>query len=567
MNKIKLGRFMDNTYTLRLINEETGQMRKAYAHNVVTNSAITSMLTSVNGTEVKGIACGSGTGEPSPTDTHLFKKLWFYGNNSSYEKSLMPVISITEKDNYTIFRLKTTVPANSTYVGTITEIGLASGNSSDNYLLTHALVKDAEGHPISIVKTDIDKLVIEIEIKVLSSYDANTGFELWGYNECLLQRYAYENYGHLEFGDNQCYNWGLMNYAYKGQTYYGAYSGESGSFDSNKRTYTVNNGRIGTDSAFKNHYVNNIHISGVGVFRLPNANVMPNVNITGVSVGTGDGHTTEFKTPINLFIKDTDKIYIDGVLKVRDVDYTIDNKANLDMLHEITPGSFLENISGGKVISKNKFSQISCMPFVPLLDIRGGGRPSGTLYGSSRDNYTYIDCASYALAADHPLIIELREDPTIGLDVNACKFRYFYIQSKNGTTRVPNLALVLEYSMDGSVFTEVARANLTDHSYNSVYDFTFDTVKAKYWRLSLDFNNCSEEYKAKKDDYYLTFWDGNHNNRNTGDVQMSMLYYKGSPLKFINPPADGAVITMDCTLDRPFKTPNWVIDFSYEFQL
>ena len=566
MNKIKLDRFMDNMYTLKLINEETGQMKKAYAHNVVTDSAIISMLTAINGNKVKGIVCGSGTGEPSLTDTHLFKKLWFYGGDNLYNVTI-PVINITEKDNYTIFRLKTTVPANSTYVGTITEIGLANSNSSDNYLLTHALVKDAEGNPISIVKTDLDKLEIEIEIKVLSSYDANTGFELWGYNECLVHRFAYKNYGYFEFGDHQCYNWGLMNYAYKGQTYYGAYSGNSGSFDAKKRTYTVNNGRIGTDSAFKNHYVNNIHVSGVGVFRLPNANIMPNVNITGVSVGTGDGHTTDFKTPINLFIKGTDKIYVDGVLKVRDVDYTIDNKANLDMLHEITPGSFLENIAGGKVISKSDLSRVSCMPFVPLYDIRGGGRPAGTVYGNSNNGYTYIDCSSYALAADHPLIIELREDPTIGLDVNACKFRYFYIQSKNGTTSVPNLALVLEYSMDGKVFTEVARANLTGHSYNSVYDFTFDTVKAKYWRLSLDFSNCSEEYKAKKDNYYLTFWDGNSNNHATGDVRMSMLYYKGSPLKFTNPPAEGSIITMDCTLDRPFKTPNWVIDFSYEFQL
>src|SRR5690606_31191910 len=42
---------------------------------------------------------------------------------------------------------------------TITEVGVAYGSSASN-LVTHAMIKDAEGNPLSIDKTDID--VIEI---------------------------------------------------------------------------------------------------------------------------------------------------------------------------------------------------------------------------------------------------------------------------------------------------------------------------------------------------------------------------------------------------------------------
>ena len=90
---------------------------------------------------------GSGEGTPATTDTQLFNKLWEFSVDSTTTKS--HVRTEEEPEEWCQLVKKFTIPATSSYVGTITECGLYCSN-----LLTHALISDAEGNPISIEKTD-----------------------------------------------------------------------------------------------------------------------------------------------------------------------------------------------------------------------------------------------------------------------------------------------------------------------------------------------------------------------------------------------------------------------------
>lgn len=552
--QIKLHPEMHNTYTLRLINDLTGELKQEVKVNniIVNNFWFWTFNTSHWNPWIAGVSFGSGEGTPQPSDKNMFNGLWSYGDN--YGRNFL-CTKVKREDNAIVRRFKMTIPATSSYVGNITEIGIYGyfyNNAPGMDLLTHAMLKDAEGNNISINKTDIDKLEVEVELRVSGYEDTTSGFECPSENGYLLSA------GVGSAGTIASYPKDIMGIlSYYRNNYSGVqwFTAGNASYDHSALKFVASGYRLGTGD-FNGHYLNAIEINSIGRFKLPNSNLMPPVEVKGVSVGTGDGTTTDFEPPVDLFIKDTDKIYVDGVLKTRDVDYTIDNKSNRHLLHEITPGNFMKEVTGGIV---KAISSKSCAPFAPIVINNSPEAPMGDVFHNNTGSQA-ISCL--VLDGDNPIVIELAEDPTIGLDVNRCKFRYFYIMGQYGSSSFTDVDLVLAYSKDGITFVEVGRADLTGYSYGNELNLEFATVKAKYWRLSLDFSRAAEAEQEKKTTHYLSFKD----EANGITSKMSMLYYYGEPIKFTNPPAEGAIITMDCTLDRPYKTENWVIDFNYEIQ-
>lgn len=542
--QIKINELMHNTYTFRLINALTGELKqKIQTTNIITNNFWFWNLGNVMRVYFRGLWFGNGEGTPQATDNSLFSTLWYYGGFTLKE--------VKKENNYRVMRLAMTVPASTSYVGNITEIGLRADYNDyrpDKFFISHAMLKDAEGNNISVNKTDIDKLEIEVEIRIMSYQDETTGFICPAENGYIVDNNEISIVGSPT-------NIVALLSCYKNQLYtLGTFTGGSYSWDDSLLKGVATAWRLGTDVG-NGHYLNYIEIAQLGRFKLPNSNLMPPMEVKGVSIGTGDGVTTDFEPPVDLFIKDTDKIYVDGVLKTRDVDYTIDNKSNRHLLHEITPGNFMQSLSGGtEKYAAYDSTNRSLAPFTPIVASDDITIPyNNALYKFTTYYYKVVD-------GNNPVVIELEEDPTIGLDINRCKFRYFYIMGQYGTSSFTDVDLVLEYSKDGITFIEVGRVDLTGYSYGNELNLEFATVKAKYWRLSLNFDRASESEQEKKATHYLSF-------RDNGNLTMSMLYYYGEPIKFTNPPAEGAVITMDCTLDRPFKTENWVVDFGYEIQV
>lgn len=93
---------------------------------------------------------GTGSGTPTPDRTSLFSHL---GTKTAVDEELVKALPTSK------WTRKVTLNPEE-YVGqTITEVGIAFGSTASN-LVTHAMIKDAEGNPLSVNKTALD--VIEI---------------------------------------------------------------------------------------------------------------------------------------------------------------------------------------------------------------------------------------------------------------------------------------------------------------------------------------------------------------------------------------------------------------------
>ena len=73
----------------------------------------------------------------------------------------------------------------------------------------------------------------------------------------------------------------------------------------------------------------------------------------------------------------------------------------------------------------------------------------------------------------------------------------------------------------------------------------FAGVTARYWRV------CAESASTYVRDYGVGSAWGN-----------SFFGKVGQGIVFTNPPAEGAAITIDAMVDRPFKTSDYVLDYS-----
>lgn len=539
MNKFKVPLQMHNKYHLTLIDATTGKVKqKETTTNILTNGFYYSFNTFA---ELYYCKIGTGTGEVQATDTKLFKEL----STASLSKSA--VLSQTNDQNLKV-TMEFIFPATTSCVGIITEIGLQIYNNSNggHPFVSHALLKDAEGNPISVNKTDTDKLIINVELNITLPEKSNAfSFGIFPdmpfsygllHDKYGLSTPSFQNWVH--FCSTFCMGNSLV---VGGPLPYKTVSADV-TVDYTNRSKKYSNCRLGTEYG-NNKYINYILFSGVGFVKFPNADIMPNRTIKGLSVGKGDGTTKQFKNPLPMFVKSTDKLYVDGVLQTRDVDYTIDNKANLDLQFEVTPGNFVKNIYGGRI--GNPFNSLA--PLIPFN--RCAANADKFISHYSGRSYKY-------LSGDAPIIIEL-DDEAIDISVNGACISGMTLKGKNGTTNIPNLELVISYSTDNKNYTEACRVDA--HTSGLVSNHTFETVKAKFWKLELDFTKVDASKKTDVADIVFS-------SSSINTTSEMLLYYKGNPITFNKAPAKDAVITMDCDIDRPYKTKNWIIDFNPEFQ-
>lgn len=141
--KIKAGVNFHNRFDIVKNGEWVG-----YAENIILNQMY-NRICNFNSYFVN-IHFGTGSGTLTPDRTSLFNHLGTKTAVVEETIKALPTSKVTKK----------IVLMPEEYVGqTITEVGVAYGSSASN-LVTHAMIKDAEGNPLSIEKTGID--VIEI---------------------------------------------------------------------------------------------------------------------------------------------------------------------------------------------------------------------------------------------------------------------------------------------------------------------------------------------------------------------------------------------------------------------
>lgn len=568
---------INSKYTFRLVREDTNELLQ----EVVTHNEITKFFWVTGEWYGMAITLSSYTGEQNNADDYCSLK----------EPICMREATAAGVKEPNIMTYQFVVPADTKYVFTIGSFGITHQgsnvdpgkwyNGSDtHHYYTRGQLKDAEGNPITINKTALDKLIIDVEWQ-LNFIDGDfTWFKGWDNAMNHAQQYYAED---LSVGFE--FTKILTNDIYistlpidKGKVshrqYYWSRHGmaESSWYSTLNWMYTLTPNwkksamtsyaykptetpqiRIAQES-LPGRYINTIGIHGAGAIQLPNSNIFPKYTMQDIDVGTGDGSTTDFECPIPWFLKDTDKVYKNGVLLTRDVDYTIDHKHNRQKCLSISEGNFAKIIDGCiyRYIATGRSAYVTLwgcifMPFSACIDTPG----------SYLESYFFHDIPFYKMSTSKPMILDMEKETEINYFVSP------YIKGGD--------KLKLYYSNDNNSYTYVGEVNvLSTHiaagsSIPAANTLSFNTIKARYWKVEITSKDGSDaEYE----------FDNYTNSNSTSNIEETKTYmynqcgflgYVGEPIKFKTPPAKGDIITMDVSLDRPYKTTQNVIDIAFKY--
>jgi hypothetical protein len=287
-----------NRFDIHIDNVETGDHKEITAYNIVLDSMWTQLC---NGDDYfEYIHFGTGTGTPTPGRTSLFSHL---GTKSAVDEEVIQALPVSSWKRKIVLNPEE-------YVGqTITEVGIARGSSS-SYLVTHAMLKDAEGNPISITKTDTD--VVTIYATVFITLDTS--------NPNIVWKNAPSNslVNYLVGGSSApSGSFGLLAipgaYARLGST-----SNVAWTADTVNKQRKTDVKRFGITDANGNAQV--LDFENLFALRFPAAGIHAGQPYTGVMLGTGDGTKTDFELPSKNLIDGSLSVSVDGL---GTTDYTV----------------------------------------------------------------------------------------------------------------------------------------------------------------------------------------------------------------------------------------------------
>ena len=292
--ELKTGVTFHNRFDIEVRDKDTNELKyQGHAENIILDRMYTRLCNFDS--YFTNIVFGSGTGDLSPSRTTLFNRVGYKSATTEEIVKGFPVSKWT--------RSITLAPEE--YVGVeLTEVGISN---HDTYINTHALIKDAEGNPLSIVKTDIDVVIIYATVFIeLANKSENVYWSNLPNNNILLNYLCGSS-----FSDP---NIVVGNSAVNCPNYIASIVGSNTSTRVSNPAAKVAtfSTRFGVDSG--NSQFNAIREIGlVNLLRakLPEDDVFTSYNLKDIPLGIGDGIENAFEIPNedinNLIVK------IDGV--------------------------------------------------------------------------------------------------------------------------------------------------------------------------------------------------------------------------------------------------------------
>jgi len=448
-------------------------------------------------------------------------------------------------DNYQI-----KLEANEYNGSTITEVGLwfrkyNSGFGYTNRLATHALIQDAEGHPISILKTDTD--VIFINATFYCTFSA-TG---WG-----------DNGIYPDADQNGLVRWMLGTGSYNLRDMYvrahhqqlAKSSDMVSDFLYSKSFDLAGTGTLATlqyvlkditilDSEFNTSTVKTFGITGLGAFTFPDSSVFPDYDINRLVLGEGDGTTTVFNIRCPHIKADSLHVYVDSVEMTAGTDYTADLDSNCGDTREnyhtasMTVG---ESLVFGDMASRTASANYSDPCYWGVYP------KSGTVYP------TYCQ-----VTAAKPIWVDFGA----GKECNRLK-----IDSSSLSAAILN-GVTIEYSDDNEHWTAVTATGTSAQISGSyyAYQWSWDSVTARYWRV----------YSAGQTWNYSLYRGGSYYGGLGGTTRDGVsvsgaTFFLGRTvpgLIFSTAPADGQSVEASFKINAPYKTSNNLMRLSCTVQL
>jgi hypothetical protein len=521
---------MHNKYEFKLVDARTGEIKQeCTAYNLVTN-AYYNALRSNAAIYLQYVHLGSGTTAPAVTDTALTspfysKNFMWWDEYGGYWGGYTNSMRYEGPNQYAISKTITFTEDEAN--GNIAEIGL-SNFSYDHWqmvLYTHALITDAEGHPISIAKTNTDRLILTITLYITLQLP-NTVLPFRG------SKYCASMYADQEITDT----WASFDgcppiVMWAGGLYPGNYYSAGSAFDT--VSFSASPGGMTAVIVRSDGYLDNMYSSttcstisgGIRITmnnRLLAAECNLPVNFQLYDIITGFGHipiTSDIFPPIDLTISrnsdgtttdfnfgvaelmDDVKVYIDDVLQPAN-SYTWNRfDKTLYQSWETCRGDYLIKAAGIRPTGQY------------------GGYNSSLIFNS--DCYTKPD-RHYT---SQYFIYDFKEIKT---------FNRAYRDNPSSTYTS------WQYSNDGETWTTLTIPT----SANKIYDFP-TPFSARYLKIPIA--------------YLDTRWDQGYQPPGVNGQPCLLCDYKPQ-LKFNTAPQAGSVVKIEAKSAYPIKNANWIVD-------
>lgn len=298
-----LNALIHNRFDIEVVDSKTGKIKqRAQAFNVICDSLWDILL--IPAPYFNKIIYGSGFGTPSASDVTLFDKIAAY--NVTNEVTNLDTVNGVYSN-----RRQITINETTSVGETISEVGIGY---DDNQIVTHAMLQDMNGNPITITKTDTD--IITFYATIYVHFNPN-GYEqgkvmFLANNTDVLRAIAIGN-----FALNVNYSTILKQNRNSVRDIGGDAVTTRLTTNLENKTITCKSDRFSVSMGNTAHIGGTVYKTSVirGVLLYSSIWVdydcLYNTSIVNESIATGDGNTTDFSTKFP--IKRNAKIYINGI--------------------------------------------------------------------------------------------------------------------------------------------------------------------------------------------------------------------------------------------------------------
>lgn len=297
--KLEVGSKIHNRFEIEVRDARTGEIKqRGQAENIILNRMY-ERLCNFN-SYFNYIHFGKGEGALDTSRNILFDEL-------GYKQAVTEEII---KD-FPVSRWVRKIVLNpEEYVGeSITEVGISdtySSSKSSSYINTHALIKDAEGNLLNILKTDTDVVVIYATV-FIELQDKSDNIHFLRVNNNSLLDYLLGSSSPsstiqacTEIAKTISKDVISSNVTNKAAT----------------KTVDINNRKVIFTTRYGinegNIPINAIQLQNTMRVLLPDSKVFTSHSIS-VNVGVGDGNTSSFILPVSNYKSEKDRYYLDGV--------------------------------------------------------------------------------------------------------------------------------------------------------------------------------------------------------------------------------------------------------------
>jgi hypothetical protein len=297
-----------NRFDIHIDNIETGEHREIEAYNIVLDQMWTRLCG--GSTYFVNIHFGTGVGIPTAGRTTLFTHL---GTKAAVDDEVVKALPVS--------RWKRKIVLNpEEFVGsTISEVGIAFGGTNTN-LVTHAMLKDAEGNPITITKTSTDVVTIfaTVFVKMESLMDS-----------IRLAAPTLNNLINYLFGSSAPGGtFGLLPGKGIGNRI-GSSPTPTWSADVPAKKRKTNTVRFDINTG--NGHIQGLDFTNLFNVSFPTIGVFENFNYLNVAIGNGDGIKTSYEMPSKNIFQDS------LIIKINGTERTVTKKrlAKYNFMHDI----------------------------------------------------------------------------------------------------------------------------------------------------------------------------------------------------------------------------------------